>query len=285
MDDDGHVWPAASGLKVLDEITPLILTFNEGPNIGRTLKKLEWAHEIVVVDSFSTDDTLDILRRFPNVRVVQRIFDAHTEQWNFGLGQIRTPWVLTLDADYVMSDELNSELVHLDLNSKTDGYSVAFKYCVFGQALRGSLYPRRTVLFRRAHAVYRKDGHTQLIEVNGPIDALRNVIYHDDRKSLDRWLKEQTRYMAAESRLLVETPRSQLSAADRIRIKVLIAPILVLLHTLFVKRLILDGWRGWYYVLQRTYAEVLLSLSLLDLKIRKQVDRSTSDSVEMKQEG
>src|SRR5215510_6475714 len=109
---------------MLDQITPLILTYNEAPNIARVLQGLNWAEEIVVVDSFSDDETVQIATSFPNVRVVQRAFDCHRNQWEFGLKEtgITTPWVLALDADYVVTDELISELKTLDLDTETAGY-------------------------------------------------------------------------------------------------------------------------------------------------------------------
>src|SRR4051794_11000683 len=87
---------------MLDRITPLILTRDEEANIGRTLPQLAWAREVVVVDSMSSDATVEIARRFANVRVVQRAFDSHDRQWSFGVEQVTTPWVLTLDADYFL---------------------------------------------------------------------------------------------------------------------------------------------------------------------------------------
>src|SRR5512143_2622752 len=91
-----------------DRITPLILTWNEEANIARTLDKLRWAREVVVVDSGSTDGTRAICESFPNVRVVVRPFDSHAAQWNFGLKEtgIVSDWVLALDADYVLTDDL-----------------------------------------------------------------------------------------------------------------------------------------------------------------------------------
>ena len=86
---------------MLDQITPLILTYNEAPNIVRSLGALSWAKDIVVVDSFSDDDTITIAKSVPAVRVFQRAFDSHRNQWEFGLKEtgISTPWVLALDAD------------------------------------------------------------------------------------------------------------------------------------------------------------------------------------------
>ena len=95
---------------MLHEITPLILTFNESPNIARTLEKLSWAKQIVVIDSYSTDATLEILQHYPQVQIFQREFDNHENQWNFGLQQVKTEWVLSLDADYLLTDELITEL-------------------------------------------------------------------------------------------------------------------------------------------------------------------------------
>ena len=84
---------------VQDQITPLIITYNEAPNICRTLGKLLWAQRIVVIDSGSTDGTVEILRGYPQVEVIQRPFINAASQCNFGLTQVVSPWVLSLDAD------------------------------------------------------------------------------------------------------------------------------------------------------------------------------------------
>ena len=98
---------------MLDQITPLILTYNERSNIERTLARLDWARRIVVIDSFSTDGTLDILRRDRRIAVFTREFVDFAGQCNFGLTQIETRWVLSLDADYELSGELLDELRRL----------------------------------------------------------------------------------------------------------------------------------------------------------------------------
>jgi glycosyltransferase involved in cell wall biosynthesis len=250
-----------------EQITPLILTYNEAPNLRRTLERLTWAKEIVVVDSGSTDDTVAIARSFPNVRVLVRPFDTFAGQCNFGLEQIQTPWVLSLDADYVLSDELVAELKAWRPEGAVAGYRAAFRYCVNGRPLRATLYPPRVVFYRREVARYADEGHGHRVRINGEVRSLKGWIDHDDRKSLDRWLSEQNKYMIREAAQLLATPMNQLKLQDRLRRHIVIAPFLVFFYTLLAKGLILDGWPGWFYVLQRTYAELLLSLRLLERKL------------------
>jgi glycosyltransferase involved in cell wall biosynthesis len=247
-----------------EQITPLILTFNEAPNLRRTLERLTWAREIVVVDSFSTDETLVIAREFPHMRVVQRKFDDHTNQWNYGVDQIRTPWVLALDADYVLPPEFAAELNSFHpIDSLSAGYA-RFRFCVFGRPLRGTLYPPRAVLFRKERCRYVNDGHTQRLQINGQSFYLKSVIDHDDRKSLTHWLWAQDRYAVLEAAKLASAKAGELGWPDRIRKKIVLAPALIFFYTLFGQLLILDGWAGWYYVWQRTLAEMILSLRLTE---------------------
>ncbi len=249
---------------MLDKITPLILTYNESTNIRRTIEKLFWSKRIVVIDSYSTDDTLEIIKSYTQVKVRQRNFDTHARQWNYGLEQIQTEWVLSLDADYVLTDELIEEIKSIAYDTATDGYFIPFKYCVFGQPLRGSILPPRQALFRKETSIYIDDGHTQLLEVKGNSAHLKNYILHDDRKPLKRWLWAQDRYMIIEAKKLTETPFEQLSLGDKIRKQGIIAPFIVLFYCLILKGGILDGWIGWYYALQRTLAEILLSIRLIE---------------------
>ena len=255
-------------------VTPLVLSYNEQENIGRTLAALSWAPEVILLDSFSTDATLDIARTtHPNIRIVQRKFDDHTAQWNFGLDQVHTPWVLSLDADYEVSPGLRAEIEGLQPGEESAGYAARFRFRVFGHALRASVYPPRTVLFRRDRARYQPDGHTQILAVNGPVHSLRNVIYHDDRKPLSRWLLSQDRYMLIEAPHLLTTPTVDLPRQDRLRRQAFLAPAVMFLYLMFRRGLIFDGWPGWYYVFQRTLAETLLALRFITEREKLDGDR------------
>ena len=251
----------------LNDITPLILTHNEQANLARVLAALGWAKQIVIVDSHSCDATRDIAASFAQVRVVEREFDCHANQWNFGLQQVDTPWTLALDADYVCSDAFGHELASLETQSTP--YAAEFIYAIAGRPLRGTLYPPRIVLFRTEQFSYLQDGHTQLLDLRGASSQrLQSKIIHDDRKPLSRWLRSQQQYAKLEADKLLATEIHSLSWKDRLRRKFVWAPPLTMFYCLFYKGLILDGWPGIYYSLQRTYAELLLSLELLDRRLR-----------------
>jgi glycosyltransferase involved in cell wall biosynthesis len=246
---------------MLDQITPLILTYNEAPNIARALGALSWARDIVVVDSISDDDTVEIAKSFPSVRVFQRVFDCHRNQWEFGLKEtgIATPWVLALDADYVLSDDLSAELAQLTPGAEIAGYRANFVYCIKGKKLRSGIYPPVTVLYRRDAATYVQDGHTQRVAIAGTIEDLRAPIFHDDRKSLRHWFKSQSKYTELEAQKLRAADPAQLGFADRLRRWRIVAPPVMLVYCLFVRGGILDGWAGFYYAFQRAMAEAMLS--------------------------
>jgi hypothetical protein len=258
----------------LADVTPLILTYNESPNIARTLSALAWAKQVLIIDSDSTDDTGRIAERVHGVRVLSREFDSHTGQWNFGLDQVRTEWTLALDADYVCGSELPGELSHLA--PQCDAFAAEFVYAFLGQSLRGTLYPPRIVLFRTRAFRYVQDGHTQALELNGaPTGRLRTKITHDDRKPLSRWLSAQSSYATLEAEKLLQTPKHLLGWKDKLRRSIVWAPPLTFMYCLFWKRLLLDGWPGMYYAMQRTYAEILLSLELLDRRLRARSSQAT----------
>src|SRR3954471_12040907 len=76
-------------------LTALILTYNERENIERSLAALSWVEHVTIIDSFSTDETLALAKAArPDVVLMQRAFDTHTDQWNFGLEQVQSLWVL-----------------------------------------------------------------------------------------------------------------------------------------------------------------------------------------------
>ena len=250
---------------MLADITPVILTYNEAANIGRSLERLAWAKEVLIVDSNSTDDTLAIAGRFANVRTVQRRFDTHAQQWRFAVEEtgITSDWVLRLDADYMVEPALRDEIAGLTPSAGTAAYEIAFTYCIDGRPLRASLYPALPVLFRRGRGKFVQDGHTEKLRIDGPVVKLKNRLLHDDRKSLERWLVSQYRYQRREVDKLTSTPWGQLSWGDRLRLTRVLGPPTVFLYCLLVRGLVLDGKAGLFYACQRATADLILSMLLL----------------------
>ena len=254
------------------DVAGLLLTFNEGPNIARTLAKLSWLADIVIVDSHSTDDTRAIAARFPNVRIFERAFTSHAEQWNFGLEAtgIASDWVLALDADFVLTDEASREIQALQPAGEVAGYWASFTYCIDGQPLRGAAYPPVVVLYRRSLGRYAQDGHTQRVQVTGRLNSLSHRIRHDDRKPLTHWLGSQVRYMQLEADKLDSSARVGL--VDHIRKWIVIAPPAMFLYCYIVRGGMLDGRAGLFYALQRATSEVILSLFLVRRWLRPPAD-------------
>ena len=250
----------------MDSLTAVVLTRDEAANIGRCVEGLQWVPRVLVVDSFSTDATTSIAKSFPNVEVAQRNFDSFAGQCNHALQLVETEWVLSLDADYVVTDDLRrqmSELQHSDIA----GYCVPFTYCIHGRPLRGTLYPARTVLYRKSAARYEDFGHGHKVRIEGSVQDLAGRMLHDDRKPLSRWLQNQIRYAKQEADYLEKAPDSELGSIDKLRRAILPAPLAVGFYVMLLKLCILDGWPGWHYAMQRILAEALISLELVDRKL------------------
>lgn len=251
-------------MSTLADITVMVLTFNEEPNIDRCLERLRWASRVLVVDSFSTDRTLEIVRGYPNTTIIQRAFDTFAGQCNFGLSQIETPWVLSLDCDYILGADFEKEAAEQIAGGEHAGWKSAFRYCIHGKPLSATLYPARCVLYRKAAARYEDEGHGHRVRIDGNVGDLRSRIDHDDRKPLGRWFASQMKYAEREAEHLLTAPANELSRIDRLRARGWVMPFLAPVYCLVVKGLWRDGLAGWHYTLQRWLAECVIALAVID---------------------
>lgn len=163
-------------------LSVIIITFNEERNIGRCLESVrDVADEIVVVDSFSQDDTQRICESH-GVRVIEHPFEGYVEQKNFALNQATHPYVLSLDADEALSETLKKSIAEAKANWLYDGYEMnrMTNYC--GQWIRhGSWYPDRKLrLFDRRKARWGgQNPHDKIVMNRGAQTArLKGDILH-----------------------------------------------------------------------------------------------------------
>ena len=249
----------------LDDITPLILTWNEAPNIGRTLAGLRWAKRVVILDSGSTDETRQIAAGFSNVDWQHRTFDNHAAQCNYALDHLvsDSPWVLSMDADYQVTAAVVTELAAMPVTDEVSGVRARFTYCMDGRPLRGGLYPPRVVLYRPSRAHYVQEGHTQIVQISGNVLDLASKLLHDDRKPVARFMRNQRRYSALEARWLSSKRWKDLRWSGRARRLLVVAPWLAPMMVLLVRGGILDGRAGFRYAAERGYAETMVAWELI----------------------
>lgn len=198
-------------------ITPVVLTYNEEPNIASTLAALAWAPRTVVLDSGSTDRTEEIARSFGNVCWFVRQFDDHRSQWLFAIQgtSIATEYVLALDADMRPGVGFQDELQEFLHSREYAGAWIPFEYRILGRRLSGSIYPAQIRVFRKNNVRIEQPGHTQVFNVSGPLCRFRSNLIHDDQKPIDRWVSNQIKYASLEAARIKRSSRKTLK--DRLR--------------------------------------------------------------------
>jgi glycosyltransferase involved in cell wall biosynthesis len=253
---------AQAGNDVAALVTPVVLTYDEAPNIGRSLDTLRWAHRVVVLDSGSTDDTERCAREFPNVSWHVRPFDTHARQWEFAIREtaITSPFVLALDADYLVPPAFVDELRDRFIAGAYDGGIAGFEYRVLGRPLIGSVYPPKAVVFRPERLRIEQPGHTQEMRIDGAIYRFAARLVHEDRKAVSRFVSSQVKYAQLEARRLTGGgARWQ----DRVR-KTGLMPVVAAVAAYIRAGGPLRGKGALRYAYERAVFECILAMQVLE---------------------
>ena len=242
----------------ISDVTPVILTFNEEVNLGRTLSSLRAFRQVVVVDSDSTDRTEEIARSFANVTFLRNRFEGHVAQWRWALAapSVDSSFVLLLDADMSVTPELLAEIEQTSADGTVDAGLIPVQYCVRGVPLLGSLYPRELRLLRRERATVTAAGHTQKFATSGRVVRLSSPLVHDDRKPLEAFVAAQLGYSARELSCLYG--QKSRTMRGRVRRVFPFAPILVWAWAWLRAGGPLRGPAARRYALERLICEALL---------------------------
>lgn len=193
-------------------ISVLILTFNEEKNIFDCLQSIAGiAGEIIVVDSGSTDNTLEIVKKF-GAHIVEHPFENYSQQRNWALRNIpmQYDWVLNLDADHRVTPELNATLVKVfqsPIPASVNGFMVSRRTIFLGKWIRfGGHYPvYHAVLFRRGKGFCEEKLYDQHFKVDSEIRKLGGDIIDIITDSLTRFTDRHNRWSSLEAEELTQS--------------------------------------------------------------------------------
>lgn len=181
-------------------LSVVILTKNEGNNIERCIKSLSFCDEIIVVDDFSIDKTIEIAKKL-GAKVFQRALNNDfSSQRNFGLEKVKGEWVLFIDADEEVSKELSAEILEKTKTKYFDGYYLKRKDIAFGKELKyGETASIKLLrLGRKEKGLWKRPVH-EVWKIKSPVDTLKNSLNHYSHQNILDSLRKINYYSGIEA--------------------------------------------------------------------------------------
>jgi len=245
------------------DISAVVITYNEERNIRRCLESLSWAREIVVVDSDSTDATVEIAREYTD-RVLSHPFEGYVGQKNFALDQASGEWVLSVDADEVVTPELLARIreVWPAQREHYNGFTVNRLSRFSGRWMRHcGWYPDRKLrLFRRSRGRWEGDDLHEKVCLDGPVMDLGADLLHYTYENLSENIRKIQSYSTIFARAQHERGR-RASLWD-----LLARPPAKFLKSYLLKRGFLDGRHGLILSMTATFYVFLKYAKLWELQ-------------------
>lgn len=283
------------------KVSVLVLTYNEEENLPRCLEALTWCDDLVVLDSGSTDRTVEIARLFGS-RVLSRPFDTFAEQRNFGLsaGDFRHEWVLHLDADEVVTDEFRSALDRLEATPGVWAYRVPSKLMLLGQWLRhAGMYPTYQVrLGHRDRLRFKQVGHGQREDLPASSVAtfVEPYLHYNFSHGLSAWFIKHVRYAREEAELAIaqrgesgapelgdvfrgSTGRRRAAKVFAGRLPWMLRPILRFFYIMIIRQGFRDGRAGLTYAIMLSVYEGMIAAFGYERKLRNWAAPSSSTAM------
>jgi glycosyltransferase involved in cell wall biosynthesis len=275
-------------------LSVLILTRNEEANIAACLASVAWAKEVRVIDSLSSDSTVEIAQSL-GAKVYSHPFEGYAKQRNWALDNlpISSEWVLFLDADEQIPAPLAEQIrrVVSSPGNHYAGYYLNRRFYLLGRWLRhGGLSPNWILrLFRRQAGRCENREVNEHIVVTGPVGRLDEPFDHRDNRGLSEWIAKHNRYAALEAEIFLRqkseerreesiTPRLRGQQPERRRwlklrlwdrLPLLARPFLHFLYNYFLRGGFLDATPGFvYHVLWSFWYRFLVDVKILEMRRR-----------------
>ena len=245
-------------------ISVSIICFNEEKKIRRCLESVKWADEIVVLDSFSTDTTLNICREYTD-KIHQHGFDGHIQQKNRAIDLCSNDWVFCIDADEVVTDELKDSILKID-TAKTEfyGFAVPRKVFYLGKWINhGGWYPDYKIrFFNRKFGKWGGVNPHDAVIVQGKTSVLKGDLQHYSYENVSAHLNQVNKFtdiMAREYEALGKKPSI---------INLTIRPFFKFFKMYFLKLGFLDGIRGFIIAIIASFYVFMKFVKLFERKLK-----------------
>ena len=269
----------------MTHLTVIILTYNEALHIARAVDNvIGWAEHVYVLDSGSSDETCKLAEE-RGAKVFSRKFDNYSNQRNYAIKELPIPtdWILFLDADEYLTQELKGEISNELLDPKADGYYLKRFFFFMGKQIRWGGYSPIWILrlFKKEKGIFQREINEHLV-LNGKSAKLQYYFVDDNKESLKVWWNKHIDYAYREAVDLMNS-NSQIiktnfwgSQADRklwIRYKIwnrippYIRPIALFIFRYFFRLGFLDGKSGlMYYFYHGLVYTMIIDSFYLELK-------------------
>ena len=249
------------------KLSAVIITFNEERNIARCLQSLEEvADEIIVVDSYSNDKTIEICNAF-KARVISNPFEGHIEQKNFAVNQASYGYILSLDADEALSPVLKASILAIKNNWRQDGYKFnrLTNYCGRWIKYAGWYPDTKLRLWKKEKGRWGgTNPHDRLIlDKNSSIGFLEGDLFHYSYYSVAQHIA-QINYF---SEIAAKEAFSRGKKASLI--KIIFSPCLIFVRKYFFQRGFTGGWIGFTICTNSAFATFSKYIKLKELQSNK----------------
>ena len=180
-------------------IAVVMISLNEGHNLKDVCENLAgWAQEVFLVDSYSKDDTIDIALNY-GINTVQRGFRGFGDQWNFALNElpIKSPWVMKLDPDERLTEELKANISEMINNNQYDAFCIKRRLWFMGKQM--PVYQKLIRIWRNGSCRFSNVVVNEHPIIEGIVKYVTGNLEHHDSPNLDHWLEKQNRYTTSEA--------------------------------------------------------------------------------------
>ena len=242
-------------------LSVIIITKNEASHIGRCLESVSWADEIIVLDSGSQDDTVSICRQYTD-KVYETDWPGFGVQKQRALNKATGDWVLSIDADEIVTAELRAEIEQALQQNKFHGYEIPRLSSYCGRQMRhGGWWPDYVLrLFRRSAGHFSDAVVHEKIIVEGKVGRLISPFLHDTAVNLEEILRKMNSYSSLGAQMLYEKGvRSSIS-------KAFFKGLWTFIRTYWIKAAFLDGHQGLMLSISNAEGTYYKYLKLMELQ-------------------